>query len=83
MLTHTTRPAAEMIATTDYTVFPVVYVDGVYQHGSTWTQLTRTLCNIAADLGVNVDACAPTAIGLAITFESQVRRRSQYLRHHS
>mmetsp|Transcript_26355 Transcript_26355/g.70380 ORF Transcript_26355/g.70380 Transcript_26355/m.70380 type:complete len:221 (-) Transcript_26355:1047-1709(-) len=61
-----------MIATTDYTVFPVLYVDGVYQYDSTWTQLTRTLCGIAADRGVAVSACMPTPIELSITFDGEV-----------
>ena len=65
-----------MIATTDYTVFPVLYVDGVYQHDSTWTQLTRTLCGIAAGRGVAVDACMPISIDLSITFDGEVRQQA-------
>jgi hypothetical protein len=39
---------ASMVASTDYTVFPIFYVNDEYQKDSTWTALTRTFCDLSA-----------------------------------
>lgn len=63
-----------MVASTPYTVFPVIYVGGAFQPNASWTALTRTICDLSAakqgDLSTSpAKDCLPTPIALTVIFD--------------
>jgi hypothetical protein len=59
-----------MVASTDYTVFPILYVNGVYQYNATWTALTRTLCDLPEASDVPECALEVLFCSLSVCFVS-------------